>query len=162
MAQRKPLTLHSSGRLRRRLIQALELSMAIIATAKQCVRIGEPGHVEGRAPKGQLSAVFEDDGDTGYFYALDYAAGEQPIVDALHIYNVASVADANTPSEVLIGWSLDGSKAVLLINEHPHAVLDFSAKRGYCRTGFPQALPNAGWSGHTWSDQCLELFAGEP
>jgi hypothetical protein len=136
--------------------------MAIVATAKQSIRIGKPGHVEGRAPEGQFSAVFEDDGDTGYFYALDYAAGEQPIVDALHVYNVANVADANIPSEVVIGWSLDSTKTVLLIDGHPHAVLDFSAKHGYCRTGFPPAIPNAGWSGHAWSEQCLELFAGEP
>lgn len=35
------------------------------------------------------SAFFEDDGETGYFYALDLNRSENMILDALHIYNVA-------------------------------------------------------------------------
>ena len=105
------------------------------------------------------SAVFEDDGETGYFYAVDRSVREQPIQDALHIYNVASVTDKVRPSTVKIGWADDGLKAVLLINDYPHAVFDFAAQQGYCRTGFPP--PGVGpWSqqGHEWNEACIALF----
>jgi hypothetical protein len=39
-----------------------------------------------------FATVFEDDGETGYFYAMDLRREEQ-IVDAVHIYNVASMVD---------------------------------------------------------------------
>jgi len=135
--------------------------MGIVVTAKQSIRVGEPGHVQGNAPDGSYSAVFEDDGDTGYFYALDYRSGGQPIQNALHIYNVASVTDKHLPSEIKIGWSVDSAKVVLLINGYPHGVFDFSSKRGYCRTGFPAPAHDSGWTGHEWSEASLELFAGE-
>lgn len=135
--------------------------MGIIVTAKQTIRVGNSSHVQGNAPEGSYSAVFEDDGDTGYFYALDYGPGGQPIQNALHIYNVASISDKNPPSEVKIGWSVDSEKVVLLINGYPHAVFDFASKRGYCRTGFPAPALNSGWIGHGWTDDALELFAEE-
>src|SRR5690606_13852401 len=85
--------------------------MAIAVTAKQSIGVGEPAHVQGDAPEGSYSAVFEDDGDTGYFYALDYdGPGGQPIQNALHIYDVASITDKHLPSEIKIGWSLDSEK----------------------------------------------------
>ena len=137
--------------------------MAIAVTAKQSIGVGEPAHVQGDAPEGSYSAVFEDDGDTGYFYALDYdGPGGQPIQNALHIYDVASITDKHLPSEIKIGWSLDSEKVVLLINGYPHAVYDFSSKRGYCRTGFPPPRHDSGWAGHEWSEDALELFSGEP
>ena len=133
--------------------------MGIVVTAKQTIRIGEPMHVQGDAPEGSHSAVFEDDGDTGYFYALDYGSDGQPIQNALHIYNVANISDKHLPSEIKVGWSVDNEKVVLLINDYPHAVFDFSSKRGYCRTGFPAPARDSGWIGHEWSDESLELFA---
>jgi len=131
--------------------------MAIVFTASETIEVGGAGHVEAEAPDGNYAAVFEDDGDTGCFYALDFASSGQPIQDALHIYEVASVADRHLPSEVKIGWSEDNQKVVLLINGTPHAVFDFAAKRGYCRSGFP--APDSGWTGHAWSDDALDLFA---
>mgnify|MGYP003576496887 FL=1 len=135
--------------------------MAIVITAKQGIRVGMPDQVHGDAPDGAYSAVFEDDGDTGYFYALDHAHGGQPIQNALHIYNVANVSDRHLPSEVEIGWSLDSAKVALLINGYPHAVFDFASKQGYCRTGFPPPSSHSGWKGHEWSDECLALFPDE-
>ncbi|KLI98311.1 DUF2251 domain-containing protein [Luteimonas sp. FCS-9] len=111
--------------------------MAITVTATWTLRIGEAGHVQGDAPEGPYSAVFEDDGDSGYFYALDARQSDQPIQDALHIYDVAQVADGHLPSEVAIGWSAGADHVVLLINDQPHAVFDFAARRGSCRGGFP-------------------------
>ena len=73
---------------------------------------------------------------------------------------VESVTDRAQPSTVKIGWAADCRKAVLLINDYPHAVFDFEAQQGYCRSGFPP--PGVGpWSqdGHVWDEACIALFA---
>ncbi len=59
---------------------------------------------------------------------------------------------------VVIVWSEDGLKAALLINEYPHAVIDFAACRAYCRSGFPP--PDEKWSRRdaAWKDDAMELF----
>lgn len=79
--------------------------------------------------------VFEDDGDTGYFYA----ASKDGILDALHIYNVEDVSDKHIPNHVLILWDDACTIAALCINDYIHAVYDFVAQAGYCRNGFPEA-----------------------
>jgi hypothetical protein len=135
--------------------------MSIDVVAEEEINVGEPAVIEGPAPKGPYVAVFEDDGETGYFYALDTRLEETPIQDAVQIYNVANITDRHKPSLVTIGWSEDHQKAVLLINEHPHAVFDFSAKQGFCRTGYPPPNSKGVWStsGHSWSDMAIKLFA---
>jgi hypothetical protein len=134
--------------------------MRIYKTAQETLLVGKPLVVEGPAPEGALSAVFEDDGETGYFYALDTSLGGQPIQDAVHIYNVADVADRDKPSEVKIGWAEGFQSVVLLINDHPHAVFSFPDRKGWCRTGFPPPA-GEGWSidGHGWDEAALKLFA---
>lgn len=135
--------------------------MPIHVTAIDTLQVGEPIVIEGPAPAGPYSAVFEDDAETGYFYALDTSRNDGPIEDALHIYNVANVSDRSLPSEVKIGWSQCHSKAVLLINGYPHAVFDFAAQRGYSRSGFPPPDPDSPWGRHPhdWDDAATELFA---
>ena len=135
--------------------------MPINVVAEQQITVGTEQFVDGTAPDGRFAVVFEDDGGTGYFYALDRSKSDQPIQDAMHIYNVANVKDKHRPSLVEIGWSLDNLKAVLLINDYAHAIFDFSAKRGYCRTGFPPPSESGDWSGHDWDDSAFKLFAGE-
>jgi hypothetical protein len=132
--------------------------MPIEIVAEQTINVGQPCVVDGRSKQSQLAVVFEDDGDTGYLYGLDFSREGNPIVDALQIYNVAEVIDRNKPSLVKLGWSVDGLKAVLLINGYPHAVLDFAARRGYCRTGFPPPLDNWSEQGHGWDDTAIDLF----
>lgn len=104
--------------------------------------------------------VFEDDGQTGYFYAYDRMAPEHArILDACHIYNVADLVDRTRSSEVEIIWTRDGLKAALLINSVAHAVLDFRAQRAYCRTNFPP--PRGPWRASArspWSDAVLADF----
>ena len=95
--------------------------------------------------------MFEDDGETGYFYGLDPSRGEQPILDALLVYNVEAVSDRDRPSTLQVAWSTSGEQAALLINSFPHAVFDFAARRGYCRSGFPPPL-------HEWHEEVLDLF----
>ena len=125
---------------------------------EQEIQVGVRTAVESRSPCTQFSVVFEDDGETGYFYALDATLLDQPILDTLHLYNVDDVTDRESPSRLQIVWATDGLKAALVINRYPHAVFDFQAKRGYCRTNFPP--PTSDWSkdGHAWTDKAIELF----
>ncbi len=132
--------------------------MAVVLAAVQTFTVGEATVVQGDSPVGRLAAVFEDDGETGYYYALDAEDGDNPIQDAVHIYNVSSVADRSIPSEIKVVWSQDGQKTALLINDYPHAVFDFSARRGYCRTGFPPSGMKWPQESHAWDDAALQLF----
>jgi hypothetical protein len=121
---------------------------------------GKPIVVDSASPAGRWIVVFEDDGDTGYLYALDHSEeerGENPVQEALHIYNVANVVDRDRELAARIVWSDDGQKACLLINEYAHAVVDFAEKRGYCRTNFP---PPGKWKDHdfVWDDSVLAYF----
>jgi hypothetical protein len=127
-------------------------------TAATTLRVGQPIIVEGHAPTRELSCVFEDDGSTGYFYAVDDSAG-RPIQDAVQIYKVDDVVDAEEFSQIEIAWSSSERACALLINGFVHAVFDFSARRGYARSGVPEA-PATGWSplGHAWSDVALTAF----
>jgi hypothetical protein len=85
---------------------------------------------------------------------------EKPIQDAVHIYNAADLVDKGTPSTVEIAWSGDHAKVVLLIDDYPHAVFDFTSRKGFCRTGFPPPSSDTSWSihGHVWNEEALELF----
>ena len=135
-----------------------QATMSAKPVAQQQITIGQKAVIEGPSPDKKHVVVFEDDGDTGYFYALDKSRTDNPIVDALHIYNVTNVTDRHIPSTVGIVWSADHQKAMLLINRYPHAVFDFVAKRGYCRTAFPP--PDKRWTahGHEWDDKAVEMF----
>jgi hypothetical protein len=133
--------------------------MPVRLVAEQEIRVGEPSVVEGPSPTPPFVVVFEDDGSTGYLYALDTSRAGNPIVDAMHIYNVASVTDRHLPSTVQLVWSQDDMKAALLINRYCHAIFDFEARRGYCRTGFPPPARD-GWTQHSheWDDKAEDLF----
>ena len=90
---------------------------------------GRPTFLASDSPSQPYSTVFEDDGETGYFYAWDQSQAEGQILDAIHVYDVASVVDKHLESEVEIVWAGDGLKSVLLINGPSRAVFDFAAKR---------------------------------
>jgi hypothetical protein len=127
--------------------------------SEQVFQVGSDVFVADDSPGGRYRAFFEDDGETGYFYAVDLTQSDHTILDAVHIYNVANVVDRDRPSTLSIAWSKEGEKCALLINGYPHAAFDFAAKRGYCRTNFPN-FPNRneeGWaqSGHAWSDDAV-------
>lgn len=123
-------------------------------------RPGTDTWIASGSPSSRFSAVFEDDGQTAYFYAYDRANSEQAILDAVHIYNVASVVDWDQDSEVAVIWSADGLKAGLLINGQLHAVLDFESRKGYCRNNFPP--PGGAWAAPErapWSDELGKLLS---
>lgn len=132
-----------------------ELKFYVMAVT-ECL-IGDV-YLDGRSPKHDYyHAVFEDDGQTGYLYAYDLRIKEQPILDSIHIYNVH-----NEEREKLhlfqIVWSADGLKVALFINCYPHAVFDFEAKRGYCRSNFAFPTPEFAKHSHEWTDECLDWF----
>ena len=102
------------------------------------------------APAGPYSVVFEDDQQTGYLYAYDRSLDEQPILDAVHIYNVDAVVDRDIPSSVDVIWSRNGTCAALYLNHWPHAVFDFEGRIGFCRTNFPEL--GKGWDRGHWSE----------
>ena len=132
--------------------------MSAELVAEATIIVGSPFTIEGPSPSSKFAVVFEDDGVTGYFYGLNFAQEGNPIVDAMQIYNVEQVTDRAKPSLVQLIWSEDGLKAALLINNYPHAIFDFDACRGYCRTGFPP--PDNTWTqfDHSWDDAAIELF----
>jgi len=132
--------------------------------ALQEYTVGEPIVVEAPSHNQQFTTIFEDDGQTGYFYALDMAKSEMPIVDALQIFNVQNVTDRNIPSKIQIAWSKDSTVSVLFINDYPHAVFNFKNKSGYCRTNFPPS-GKGDWSkkGHEWNQEDYDkLFPQSP
>src|SRR4051794_26080886 len=93
-------------------------NMAVKLIAEQEIRVGEPVVVEGASPTPPFVVVFEDDGDTGYFYALDTSSTDNPTIGAMQIYTTAAVTDRHLSSTVKIVWSQDDRKAALLINEY--------------------------------------------
>lgn len=106
-----------------------------------------------------FSGVFEDDTETAYFYAYDRGNEQDPILDAVHIYNVANVTDRDKESEVDIVWSTDGLRVGLFINRYLHAVIDFEARKAYCRSEFPP--PGGAWAGgvrEAWNDSLANLL----
>ncbi|WP_426576155.1 DUF2251 domain-containing protein [Xenorhabdus stockiae] len=133
--------------------------MTILVTVQAQLIVGEAQVIESLSPEGSFAAVFEDDGETGYFYALDETVDGNPIQDALHIYNAEEISDGHIPSDVKIGWSEDSRKCVLLINGYPHGVFNFDTKNGYCRSDFPPPI-NQEWSisGHEWNDAVDNFF----
>ena len=125
---------------------------------ERTLKVGTPTVLEVDGPVPPYKVVFEDDGQTGYFYALDVSrAQESQILDAVSIYDAARIADRSHPVTVKVRWSRDGKKAALLLNAEPQAVFDFAAKRGYARSNSPTA---SRWSlaGHAWSDSALVGF----
>lgn len=113
----------------------------IIYDETEC-NLGQNTFVDSSAENG-FSVIFEDNGETGYFYAID-RNNNLAVLDALHIYNVADIIDNDKPSTVKVLWTEDLMKVFLSINDFYHAVFDFKNQAGYCRNGFPQN--NSGWT----------------
>lgn len=60
--------------------------MTILVTAQTQLIVGEAMAIKSLAPDGMLAAVFEDDGNTGYFYALDESVLKVTLSGMLCIY----------------------------------------------------------------------------
>lgn len=123
----------------------------------ETITIGSPITLECSSSKTSFAVIFEDDGETGYFYGLNLENKKQPVLDSLHIYNVRDVLDSNVSLKVEIFWSEDGLKSRLEINGFTHAVFDFESRKAYCRSNYPR--PDRRFTNsHQWSDGALDLF----
>jgi len=129
--------------------------------AEGLVRVGVECILESDSPDGAKGVVFEDDGETGYFYARDYSMPEHTFVDALHIYNVKSVTDRDRPSRFRIIWTSDFEAAALLINQRPQAAFHFGQRCGYAVDPFPAADSQKGWRHARMEPSLKSLFFPE-
>ena len=135
--------------------------MSLKIVAGESFKVGQPLVVDADSPIGRYAVVFEDDGETGCFYAVDTDIEDgNPVQDALLVYVAADVTDAELASTLEIGWSDDGLKALLLINEVPHAAFDFARRQGWCLSALPEAAVNKAWSKgpRGWSEDVESLF----
>lgn len=109
--------------------------------------IGEECFFESHAADNNFVVIFEDDGETGYFYAAEKhpASGELSVVDMVFIYDVESILPGNRRSALAIIWSTDWQRCALVLDEVCHAVFDFGNSGGYNLAEFPP--PNL-WTGH--------------
>jgi hypothetical protein len=139
-----PNQVRSSNPIRRVVTAGMKTSMASVS------------------PLQEFCVLFEDDGETGYFYALLASRQHNKILDMVNVYTVDPATDPVLYYEMGIVWSQDGSKAMLLLNGYPQAVFDFQAKRGYCRTNYPNVpcTEKDAWQSedHSWSDSVCEWF----
>lgn len=112
---------------------------------EQAITPGTDTFIECLSEEYSFAVVFEDDTDTGYFYAMeiDPETGEQRILDALHIYQVEE-EDKPAAGMLKIIWSTDWLKCALVIDNKCHAVFDFENQGGYNRSEFPPV--NEVWS----------------
>ena len=123
------------------------------------------------SPAVPWTAVFEDEGESGYFYACDRSqqTQEESILDAMLIYNVDALAKSDAelgrPEATRIAsieWSRDGQQAVLYLDGTAQALFDFQHRCGYCRMDFPNFLEESGdtWrkNSHAWNENVLQRF----
>lgn len=115
----------------------------------QAFKPGTPITYISESTAGPFAAVFEDNGGIGFFFALDTDGGGERILDALLIYNAHSGLSREEESTLEIGWSADGQKAMLRINGTAHAIFDFEARMGTCRTNIPGPKQ---WRREQWVD----------
>lgn len=129
--------------------------MQLGAEAK--ILVGTPDtFLDSTAAAGMVGVVFEDDGTTGYFYAVRPGAKIE-ILDALHVYDVANVTDRQRPATVQIFWDATETAAVLLIGGYGHALYDFQRMAGFCRNAFPPAR-NGQIAKRELTDELIEQY----
>ena len=113
------------------------------------------------------TAVFEDEGPAGYFYACDRSqeTHDHSIMDAMLIYNRTSLADPDKERIASIQWSRNGQQCVLYLDGSAQAFIDFAAHTSFCRTNFPNYIQEQGdtWRkhSHAWDDAALQHFEAD-
>jgi hypothetical protein len=113
------------------------------------------------------TAVFEDEGPAGYFYACDRSqeTQERSILDAMLIYSRSALPNPDAERLASIQWSRDGQQAVLYLDGTAQAFIDFKQRSSFCRSNFPNYLEEQGdtWrkSSHAWDDAALQRFEQE-
>lgn len=131
---------------------------------------------ESASPMRPWAVRFEDEGIAGYLYACDRSLGpgEQGILDAMLLYNVAALTAGETEQAgaepgleagqrlAAVEWSRDGLRAVFYLDGTAQALVDFGKRTSCCRSNFPNFLPESGerWRGssHAWDAAAVEEF----
>ena len=120
------------------------------------------------SPAVPWTAVFEDEGPAGYFYACDRSreTQEESILDAMLIYTGAALDDRARERLASVQWSRDGQQAVLYLDGSAQALVDFATKQSFCRSNFPNFLGEQGAGGwrkdsHAWDDGALQKFEAQ-
>jgi hypothetical protein len=131
--------------------------------SKSMWRVGTPAAIESESSLGTAAVVFEDDGETGYLYAVDRSTNARDlsgnrtyrIVDAVHIYDATEPQSKPVMAELL--WSANGKCAALKLGAEILAVIDFAEKRAWCRSGFgAPSQESGGWhADHSWDANAL-------
>lgn len=103
-------------------------------------KIGENSQLQALFEIAEFGAVFEDDGETGYFYLLD----ENGIIDALHIYNVSDIQNRDIPLEIAILSDEKCTIFMLSIMGNIHAIFDTNKKFWKNLNNFPEC--HSDWS----------------
>jgi hypothetical protein len=113
----------------------------------QEIKIGGDTFIESVSSENNYAVIFEDDGDTGYFYGAqqDSKTGELQILDMLLVYDVDSFHESERTVSLDVIWSTDWLKCGLILNNDCQALFDFEDRKGYNRLGFP---PPVLWSNH--------------
>lgn len=125
---------------------------------------GQDLFLESSSPENRYGVVFEDDGDSAYFYAVEKdAEGDgMRVLDALHIHEEDDPEEEDEaeeeddaeedfePADLKIIWSRDWLKCALVLDGYVHALFDFENQGGYNISEFPP--PNEVW---TKSDRTL-------
>jgi hypothetical protein len=110
-----------------------------IVTGKGCF-------VQTEAAEHRFVTVFEDDQETGYFYAAEKDdSGSLSILDMVFIYDVESIPPDERKLKLSVIWSTDWQRCGLILDNTCHAVFDFRQRAGYNLTGFPEPIL---WRGH--------------
>jgi hypothetical protein len=122
------------------------------------------------SPTPPWTAVFEDEGPAGYFYACDRSqqTQEHSIMDSMLIYSGSALAGPSARGKesaerlASIQWSPDGYQCVLYIDGSAQAYIDFLTHTSFCRTNFPNYLEEQGdlWRkhSHAWDEATFQRF----
>jgi hypothetical protein len=113
---------------------------------------GEDLFLESFSPENRYGVVFEDDGESAYFYAVekDEQGEGLRVLDALHIHEEDDPEDEDDaeeddePADLKIIWSRDWQKCALVLDGFVHALFDFENQGGYNINEFPP--PNDFWT----------------
>jgi len=100
-----------------------------------------------------FGVVFEDDGETGYFYAT---TEDFEILDALHLYDNGHPSSPKLGETVYFVWRPSLVKAGIFYQEVFQAIVDFKNRIACCRSGFPPKFGSWCTSSHDWDDKLVD------
>jgi len=128
-----------------------------VVSINQVFTPGGKDVIESNSPAGVFGVVFEDDGATGRFHAIDVTKPDRPL-DTLDVYSVSQIPKRDKQPALVIIWSTDGQSALLMVGGIPQAAFNFATKHGFCMFNSP--APNAAWTkfSHKWDFAALAPF----